>query len=58
MLEIHTNSNNWRRFSDLITSPYVIKECLPCGSERVGFFQIDSFAPRDASDYLKPLDIV
>lgn len=58
MLEVFKGSIGYSRFNSIITDPYVTKKPLPCGSERVGLFQINSFAPRDASDYLKPLDIV
>jgi len=57
MLEVHPYADRYERFCNIITSPYVTKDYLPCYHERF-LWSHSSRAPVNAELYLKPLDIV
>lgn len=57
MLKIHSKAKSYECFSSLIKSPYVIERNLPHRHES-GFWSDTFWAPENAENYLKPLDIV
>jgi len=57
MLEVHPKVNSYEYFSSLITNPYVIKKDIPHRHEP-GFWSDTFWAPVNAENYFKPLDIV